>query len=654
MSIELNSGLKINAPVVLDDRMVMTKEQMLDADDKLKNTIPDGFLVQCKEDGQIYVYHADMKADPKYGKFKPYVNKDLASMAINAMNLKKIEDYLYEVSVADLDYDWADKMFKEGPPVGDSFGACSSMRRGNFHGRNFDWKYDNAVEFVVKTEAVENVRHATIGTASNIRGFNKDFVESREWTVDYKAIPFLIVDGINDAGLCCNINVVPAKPWTTVNKYGSIIECNGLISKTTPTVSKLKSICSVALPRFVLDNFSSARDAANYIKEHVEVFPCEYFKSIEEEIHIMISDKESTFIVEFVEVKENDGLITCESRVMETNRTAAPETDDRLAPVMTNFHVFGIAETIDSEDHAKFAHLWTPYTKDSSHDAVKTNRVEPYGSGLERYNILIDEAADKYTKTTYEDMFASMRKAWYTHTYTEMDYDKVWYSEMVMKNDTYDFRVDTDVMVFEPFMWEYVRPAYEERSRETGKTWQTLHTNVFDMEHNIMYIACQENPNLENSVYRYDVGVSPTEVERLEIEDPGDWHDAYDPSESSFTATFSDNGMVSLNGAFVITDTSWNYSKENPFEYKLVLMTKQLARIGYRIPRNTEVPAYFSIIGDDDAPSMLYPIMCKVFSYAFADDPKDTRFELAVKLPIDGEPTKVKVILSHTIIMVAS
>lgn len=157
MSIELNSGLKINAPVVLDDRMVMTKEQMLDADNKLKYTIPDGFLVQCKEDGQIYVYHADMTPDPKYGKFKPYVNKDLASMVINTMNLKKIEDYLYEVSVADLDYDWADKMFKEGPPVGDSFGACSSMRRGNFHGRNFDWKYDNAVEFVVKPKLPENI-----------------------------------------------------------------------------------------------------------------------------------------------------------------------------------------------------------------------------------------------------------------------------------------------------------------------------------------------------------------------------------------------------------------------------------------------------------------------------------------------------------------
>lgn len=644
MSIELNSGLKINAPVVLDDRMVMTKEQMLDANDTLKNKIPDGFLVQCKDDGQIYVYHKNGEADLKTGKFEQYVNKELADMALNGIRLKKIEDYLYEITASDIDYEWARKVFEEGPPVGSYFGGCSSMRRANFHGRNFDWKYDNAVEFVVKTEAAGN-RHASVGTACNIKGLNKDFVASRAWSANYKAVPFLVVDGVNDAGVCCNINIVPARKWNTIDPAtGNELECDGLITNTVPTVSKSDRICSIMLPRFILDNFTSAYAAAVYIQEHVEVFTCDFLTNINEEVHIMISDMKQSYIVEFLTITDNT-LGTdpvCTTKII-------PVYDSNLhtftanAPVMTNFHIFGVNAM---DDASKLAPLFTPYTQDSDHDAIKTNRIEPYGAGIERYNILLDESVTE--ENTYNAMLASMKKVWYTHTYTETEPVHEWYSEMATLDEAHsiDIKVNTPYTDIEPYM-EIGRQEYAKRTRADGATWQTVHTAVFDMKYKIMYIVCQENPDFDGAVYQYNFGLSPMEIP-VEIETPTTWSDVYVASESSFTLAFSDNGMASFNGAFTISNVSTHYSKTDPFEYELILTTKELSHNKYYIP-NAEVPAYFSIIGDDEkAPSILYPIMCKVSS---SIDGENKCVKLTVKLPTDDETAKVKVIFNHTFMM---
>ena len=72
-------------------------------------------------------------------------------------DIKKANDYLYEITYDDYEYD---KNLETVIPV-EKFG-CSSVKNGNFYGRNFDFIYNDIPEFVVKVNKKEE-RHASIG-----------------------------------------------------------------------------------------------------------------------------------------------------------------------------------------------------------------------------------------------------------------------------------------------------------------------------------------------------------------------------------------------------------------------------------------------------------------------------------------------------------
>lgn len=74
MSININAGFNVGAPVALDSRQVLTKEEMANMND---NVMPDVYQATCKDDGLIYVYNKANEANLDTGKFRVLQSEDL-------------------------------------------------------------------------------------------------------------------------------------------------------------------------------------------------------------------------------------------------------------------------------------------------------------------------------------------------------------------------------------------------------------------------------------------------------------------------------------------------------------------------------------------------------------------------------------------------
>ena len=67
MAISLPSGFKVTATEPIDNRMVLTKAEMLALK---KPTMPDKYICVCKDDGKLYLYDKNKEVlDPEVGRF---------------------------------------------------------------------------------------------------------------------------------------------------------------------------------------------------------------------------------------------------------------------------------------------------------------------------------------------------------------------------------------------------------------------------------------------------------------------------------------------------------------------------------------------------------------------------------------------------------
>lgn len=330
------------------------------------------------------------------------------------LGITKVTDYLYEVSFDDYDYEFAEKFNREYSTS--HLGACSSVRNGNFHGRNYDWFYDENVEFIVHTPA-KHGRHASVGVATMVPGTTAEFVESGLYTDGYKILPFRVVDGINDAGVAININVVPFGDRTL----------------TTGTNPNGKDMYFVSAIRYVLDY-------ADSVDEAIELLMTKNLYALNndrmhEEGHFMISDKDRTVVIEFID-----------------NRIEVIEQ----ANIMTNFYLYG----------------------------EKT----PHSAGIERFNIL----RDNYNMaSTSEGMIALLKSVWYSNAY-DRNMNPFWYSEYIgdFRPDYKDVNLWSPMEDFEPVIDKAIS-LFESHAR-TGQTWHTTHTSVYDLENKTLILIPQE------------------------------------------------------------------------------------------------------------------------------------------------------------------
>jgi len=67
MAIKISSGFQVRSVSPIDTRFVLSKAEMLAADDRL---MPDNYFAVCSDDGKLYLYNKDLAPSATTGKFK--------------------------------------------------------------------------------------------------------------------------------------------------------------------------------------------------------------------------------------------------------------------------------------------------------------------------------------------------------------------------------------------------------------------------------------------------------------------------------------------------------------------------------------------------------------------------------------------------------
>ena len=193
---------------------------------------------------------------------------------------ERLSDYLYYIEYSD----YIPEVAGDLQPI-QTEGGCSTVRNGNFFGRNLDMNYCECVEFVVHMKHSEK-RFASIGLSANpYIGTN-----CSEMTEDeLLRIPTITNDGINENGVLASVHVVRADgidDMSGTNGGGKVIDGRYVV-------------------RYVLDHAESAAHAVSLLEQANIVGGFGDYG-----LHWLIADKNDTFIVEVIdgrlEVSKNE------------------------------------------------------------------------------------------------------------------------------------------------------------------------------------------------------------------------------------------------------------------------------------------------------------------------------------------------------------
>lgn len=359
--------------------------------------------------------------------------------------IEYVTDYLYKIYYNKLDYDYAYEYFLKND-VEINVGACTSIRKGNWFARNFDWIYSEDAEFIVKTERKHD-KYATIGVAS-LTNLSNTFVQSKQKSSLYKILPFTLLDGINEYGLCISTNVVPLDFEPT--------------DKTLPDGEKKFEICNLMLPRFCLDRFKTATECVTYLKNHVSLYPSKKLSEVYHyEQHWLIADKNNTYLLEIID-----------------SQIIATEISEH--PFITNFYIHGVQFNDDGS-------VYTPATQDEEHNASITNLITQNGCGLERYNLVNERINDIQT---LEDMRGLLIDLFYTNAYS---HDHNWCTEFVGLDGLTVSSNDSDFYDIIDSSIEYLQNRSRDPEDDYYGTWHTGHSSIYDIENKTLNLVVQQN-----------------------------------------------------------------------------------------------------------------------------------------------------------------
>ena len=358
--------------------------------------------------------------------------------------VRKVTDYLFEIT-CDAYEQHLEEINQYFTKYNPKLGGCSSVQNGPYRGRNYDWTFDEEPEFIIHVPANEAGRHASIGVCATTEITAAD-VENGGIGKVIRLLPYLTLDGINDAGLTVNINVVG---YEEKGEY--------FLKNDDPS----DDICPLMVPRLLLDGASSIDEALAMMAD-MDIFSL----GTQEEAHYMISGRQSpddptfnTVVVELIPDADKHYQL----HVIDHNK--GEFVDDK--PIMTNFHLTGFDGSMES--------------------------LTRHPMGYERYIILRDNFEQG---STVRGMLDLMKKVYYTRTY-DLFCDPFWYSEMTAGELDMTCRgaacLHGDPDAAGPFA-ETVRDAmakYGTMKRDSS-TWHTVHTSVYDTENKVLYIVPQE------------------------------------------------------------------------------------------------------------------------------------------------------------------
>lgn len=401
----------------------------------------------------------------------------MADLNIHMPDDAAADNYLYYIDYSNVPYDYyeGNKYMEEHGTV--QLGGCSSFRKDNWIGRNYDWYYNDAAVFILRTSAIEG-RNATIGMAS-YAPITNDIAQSREFVEEFKYLPFHTLDGMNDKGVYCNTNVTA---------FGD----RGTTTGTNPGKNRL---CGNMVTRYVLDYAQSAAHAIQLLQE-VDIWAVTGGET-PEEFHFMISDKDETYIVECV--NNNIAWTKCE------------DEDGAPAAIMTNFCLAnqdatewydGTHNTIGSGDEGDF---FLP--------------IE-HPQGVERFDTLKDQIVNVSDKET---AVAAIKAVKYSQAYTLTD--NHWYSEFLGRYIVPEEGIDVDLnwgvdpqSKISQTINAIAKEMYDEGQAQgirDGKSWFSVHTTIYDIENKKAYLYTQENYEKE---FEFTIELAKAKINWEEVE----------------------------------------------------------------------------------------------------------------------------------------
>lgn len=402
------------------------------------------------------------------------------------------QPYLYSITYTSTDWNEAREWFKKhnSPRTdvkkewkGRGFG-CSSVRNGNLHGRNFDFFYNESADVIVHTEYDKsNAHYNSVGIASCNRDFNSHRMDELT-EEEFAILPFALIDGINENGVACNVNVIPARDLYSQDEKGEAAWSERVID-TNPGAPELYYQFMV---RFVLDNATSAKNAVDLLKQqnivnHIDGMRVDY-DGIEdggEELHLMISDIKETYIVEIMLDESGKDKLFVRS---------CTDGADKIPPIMTNYYV----------------------TK----DGYNKYNTSHHAAGVERYTILkdhylyansVEEMRNLMQKVEFSDCYSLKQKldeCWFSDISGGLfSYDKEdameYFDDQKKKSLLFEFKVKTLYL----FFWQI-------RNSDDRSAWITVHTNVFDLEKKTMHLWVQED--YEHKIGEFTVKPKETSI----------------------------------------------------------------------------------------------------------------------------------------------
>lgn len=338
--------------------------------------------------------------------------------------IEKVCDYLYHAVWSEFNRDAAAKY---ADSIRTMSGACSVVRDGKLVGRNFDWGFDSSPSFVVQAPAVGG-RRASVSMCRAPK--NLDVSDPNDPLL--AVVPFLALDGVNDAGVFCEVNVVP-------------------LSNRTSGWSGNR-LCAVFAVREALDRFTDAASAAAMIASDC------WIPNIGYDLHFMVCDPKETWIVEDgVATKVTGKAVMTNFRVNagEFLTDGSPDIEKVAAfdPLGTGLERYGLLLNGDTSDlaHLDSLMLDARFTAAYDRDAQPRRYTEFAGCYLESLGREVTLADGLAFLAEYADIAAT---SWESGT----------------------------------------KESHRGETGPDGspKWWQSVHSSIYDLEARTLSVAIQE------------------------------------------------------------------------------------------------------------------------------------------------------------------
>ena len=341
--------------------------------------------------------------------------------------------------------------------------ACSSWRNGRYHGRNLDWYQSNFGCLIIQMPKGGKVKHASVALLSGCPDVTQDFISRGHIDKDKDMfLPCAVVDGINDAGVAVNINIVVHTPGTKYIAGGDI-----------------SSMCVV---RYVLDNAGSVDEAISLLSR--KTISQSIVGMADDETHYMISDKSSTAAVEF---KEGEMVVT----YFHQGKDGCVSVKGTPA-IMTNFYNFAVEE-------------WGIGTDEFYDHNILALGVERWEKIKDQYPDAANSVEDNFNIAQSVWCCKGMLKdkePWYTEMVDQRGYGKDeegWYYKKNGVRITCDGWYSAQKGFWDYFMgdyWKYYEDNFGNRPDphiEGNNYWETSHSVIYDLDSKIGYLYPFEN-----------------------------------------------------------------------------------------------------------------------------------------------------------------